>query len=428
VKQLGVHSTASRWYLLARAYLIRSAARAAFGLQHRAEPPVPGPTGSVDLDATLGAWKGKGKIRVDIYEPSPARGEGSESESESSAGASEIGKGDGKGQGKGKAEASQGFRAGSGADSGRSRIGIINFHGGGFILGTSTDDARLSTLFNQHLNAVVFSVNYRLAPSYPFPTPPEDCADAIVQIAARAREWGVDPDRLVVCGLSAGGNLALASWMILQDPGRWGYDLPHPAPSLAGMILFYPLLDYSIPRQEKRSRAVDPAKTLPPALTDFFDACYLYPLPDLSDPRLSPGLAPDDVLWQLPPLHICLCEHDMLLAEGQDFAGRLQDMGKQVSMRLVQGEEHGWDKPPPIAQKASVGVEYMAAAEAVRSWFTGGTPRSPGDSATRMAAGDEPMVGHQVLAAQGREKVSLKQVVASRGAGLEDVRNGGQLS
>jgi acetyl esterase/lipase len=379
----------------------------------------------VDLDATLGTWKGKGKIRVDIYEPSSREGESSESES--SAGANGNGKGKGKGKDKaGAASEQRGSRAGSGSELGR--IGIINFHGGGFILGTSTDDARLSTLFKQHLNAVVFSVNYRLAPSYPFPTPPEDCADAIVQIAARAREWGVDPDKLVVCGLSAGGNLALASWMILQDPDRWGYDPPHPAPTLAGMILFYPLLDYSIPRQEKRSRAVDPIKTLPPALTDFFDACYLCPLPDLSDPRLSPGLAPDDLLRQLPPIHLCLCEHDMLLVEGQDFAARLKVLGKQVSMRLVQGEEHGWDKPPPIAQKASVGVEYMAAAEAVRSWFTGGTPRSPGDSAMKMAEGDEPMVGHQVLAAQGREKVSVKQVIARRGAGLEDVRNGGQLN
>ncbi len=75
------------------------------------------------------------------------------------------------------------------------------------------------------LDAVVFSVNYRLAPSYPYPTPVEDCLDSIIQIVMRCAEFGIDPDRIVLSGFSAGGNMALATWIMLQQPEKWGYQL-----------------------------------------------------------------------------------------------------------------------------------------------------------------------------------------------------------
>lgn len=56
----------------------------------------------------------------------------------------------------------------------------------------------------------------------------------------------------------------------------------------------------------------------------------------------------------------------MVLPEAQVLAARLKRLGTQVSVRVVPGEEHGWDQRSPIAQKATGGVEYVAAAEAVR--------------------------------------------------------------
>ncbi|KAH7362464.1 Alpha/Beta hydrolase protein [Plectosphaerella cucumerina] len=256
----------------------------------------------------------------------------------------------------------------------RKRVALINFHGGGFVLGNGTDDARWAGAVMDSFHAVVFSVNYRLAPGYPYPTPVEDCVDAILQIASRADEFGIDPDRIFLSGFSAGGTLALASWVVLQDPSRWDYKLSRPAPAIAGLTLFYPLLDWTIPRDIKRQLCSHPDETLSPAMTNLFDASYLYPpIPrdKRDDPRLSPGLMPDEMLEAIPPVHLCLCERDMLHNEGLKFAERLSGAGREVTARVVKGQKHAWDKPPPFMPPVSASVEYQAAVVAMRHWITG---------------------------------------------------------
>ncbi|KAK4073359.1 hypothetical protein Purlil1_13029 [Purpureocillium lilacinum] len=309
-----------RWQLAARAWVIQSAATLAFRIMNRRSPPV---TKTIWLDSTLGPWKGKGKIRVDIWEPPLTRALGSR----------------------------------------KSRPALINFHGGGFVLGRATDDARWISAAAVALDAVVFSVNYRLAPRYPFPTAVEDCADSIIYIHNHAEQLGVDMNCIMVSGFSNGGNLALASWILLQEPIRWGYR-PISPPNLVGFALFYPLLDCTIGRPQKRLSCTRPDLTLPPALTDLFDASYIHSAlqqVDMTDPRLSPGLMSDELLDRLPPVHLCLCEYDMLLAEGMRFKERLRIRNKMVNVRTVAGEKHAWDKRPAIASKGSIRAEYSEA-------------------------------------------------------------------
>ncbi|KAK5018315.1 hypothetical protein LTR60_001551, partial [Cryomyces antarcticus] len=83
---------------------------------------------------------------------------------------------------------------------------VVNFHGGGFTLGTATDDARWCDTVVGEVNAVVVSVDYRLAPENPFPTAVEDGVDAILYLAEHAEELGIDVDRMAVSGFSSGGN------------------------------------------------------------------------------------------------------------------------------------------------------------------------------------------------------------------------------
>lgn len=293
------------------------------------------------------------------------------------------------------------------ADPNARRPAVINFHGGGFVLGQGTDDGRWAMAVIQALGAVVFSVEYRLAPSYPFPTPVEDCADAILQIWQRADEFWIDRDKIILSGFSAGGTLALASWVLLADYKRRGYDVkaqpnlakdvsklsvsddekkkkkdtgdcsreqqdpnvPHPA----GLMLFYPLLDWTQSRPRKRLTCSKPELTLPRSLTDIFDASYIYP-PDvlkaqLDNPLLSPGLMPDDLVDRLPPVQLCLCEYDMLLAEGRRFVDRLERRGKDVGYRVVEGAKHAWDKPLPFSPPENMGTEYGEAVRAMAKWI-----------------------------------------------------------
>ncbi|KAI0409501.1 Alpha/Beta hydrolase protein [Xylaria palmicola] len=318
-----------RWLLGAHAYALRLMARFGFHLGNRSGLPTPSPTETIWLDSTLGEGRGKEMISANVWVP-------------------------------------------PGPPRATKRPAVINFHGGGFILGQGTDDSRWAAALMETLGAVVFSVNYRLAPGYPFPAPVEDCVDAIVQIGQLADRYGFDAGRVVLSGFSAGGTLATSSWIVLQDPARWDYSLPAPVPGIAGLVLYYPALDWTLDRPQKRLACKQPDKTLPSGITDLIDASYVHPpLPrrERTDIRLSPGLMPDELVDRLPPVHLCLCEHDMLLAEGRLFAERLEKRGKPYSVRIVEGEKHAWDKPPPLAPKASVAFEYDISIAAVKSWL-----------------------------------------------------------
>ena len=117
----------------------------------------------------------------------------------------------------------------------RQRPVIYHIHGGGFVLGTAAMmDAANSARANEQ-DAVVVSVDYRLAPETPFPGPLDDCYTGLCWIAAQARRLNIDAERVVVLGESAGGGLAAALALLARDRG---------GPSLAAQFLIYPMLDH----------------------------------------------------------------------------------------------------------------------------------------------------------------------------------------
>jgi len=94
---------------------------------------------------------------------------------------------------------------------------VVNFHGGGFTLGTAHDDARWSKTVVDEVGAVVVSVNYRLAPEHPFPTAVEDGVDAILYLVQHANSLMLDPDRFAVSGFSSGANMTFTVPLRLQS-------------------------------------------------------------------------------------------------------------------------------------------------------------------------------------------------------------------
>lgn len=84
---------------------------------------------------------------------------------------------------------------------------VIFIHGGGWEDCTKEDDWGLTEFFAR-IGYVSFSINYRLTPVAPFPAQIEDCKAAVRHIRANADKYGVDPENIFVCGLSAGGHLA----------------------------------------------------------------------------------------------------------------------------------------------------------------------------------------------------------------------------
>ncbi|KAJ9657938.1 hypothetical protein H2198_004021 [Neophaeococcomyces mojaviensis] len=144
---------------------------------------------------------------------------------------------------------------------------------------------------------------------------------------------------------------------------------------VVSILAWYPLLDWTSSRAEKKRGSRNPKKTLPAVFTDLFDFSYL-PAPDHEghhcSPYASPALAPDHMIVDGLPLRIqmWLCEWDMLLAEGEKFSQRLSELGKDVKTEMIPGVPHGWDKSPnPFRNQKKTDVLYRRAAGYLNSVF-----------------------------------------------------------
>ena len=87
---------------------------------------------------------------------------------------------------------------------------LVYIHGGAFVLCSKDTHRSLALLNAQRANYLVFNINYRLAPRHPYPAAIADACTAYRWVQRHARQYGGDPERIVVAGESAGGNLALA--------------------------------------------------------------------------------------------------------------------------------------------------------------------------------------------------------------------------
>src|SRR5580704_7404859 len=180
------------------------------------------------------------------------------------------------------------------------RPALIYFHGGGFVFGNlDTHDAVCRALAKES-DAVVISVDYRLAPEHKFPAAVEDAHAATVWVAANAADLGIDARRIAVGGDSAGGNLAAVVAMRCRDAG---------GPALALQVLLYPVTDFST-FETASHREFAEGYFLNRAAMDWFSAQYLTSNDEKRDPEVSPLLAGD--VSGLPAALVITAEFDPL--------------------------------------------------------------------------------------------------------------------
>lgn len=112
--------------------------------------------------------------------------------------------------------------------------GFFFTHVGGLIFGDRFVGVAPVVDYVESMDAVVVTVEYRLAPENPSPAALDDAYAALVWTADHAADLGIDPDRLVAVGASAGGGLAAGLALRARDEH---------GPHLAGSILMWPMLD-----------------------------------------------------------------------------------------------------------------------------------------------------------------------------------------
>lgn len=202
----------------------------------------------------------------------------------------------------------------------------VYFHGGGFWLGTLDHFDPLCRALARDAACIVAAVDYRLAPEHKFPVAAEDSYAALLWLVEQAGELGIDPARMSVGGVSAGGNLAAVVAMMARD--RHG-------PPLVLQVLEVPITDLS-----RKEPLRIPAEGLDiPSGKETYCEHYLSSEDEALLAYVSPLLARD--LTGLPPALVMCAEYDPLAAEGEAYAARLASAGVAVEHTCWAGQFHG---------------------------------------------------------------------------------------
>jgi len=208
---------------------------------------------------------------------------------------------------------------------------VLYLHGGGMIVGSVPIFDGPVSRYVARTGVPMLSLEYRLAPEHPHPTPVEDAYAGLVWLAGHAAELGIDPGRIAVMGDSAGGGLAAGVAILSRD--RKG-------PAVAHQLLIYPMLD-------DRTTVPDPY-IAPLAGWSYDDNATGWNAllgPGHEDREVDPSAAPgrlEDAAG-LPPAYIEVGQLDVFRDEDVRYALTLSRAGVPVELHLHPGVPHEYD-------------------------------------------------------------------------------------
>ena len=222
---------------------------------------------------------------------------------------------------------------------------VLYVHGGGFRI-LSKDSHWIMALMFARAGYVVFNVNYRLAPKYPFPDGLEDVCAAARWVAEHAAEYGADPTKLVFAGESAGANLVTALTLATSyvRPEPWARAVFDAGVTPAAVLPACGLLQVSEP--ERFLRRWPHMATMAHDQLVIISEEYLsrrddLPSLDLADPlvALERGAPPDR---PLPPFFVSCGTWDPLLDDARRLARALEALGAPCELRVYPREPHAF--------------------------------------------------------------------------------------
>ena len=220
---------------------------------------------------------------------------------------------------------------------------LIYYHGGGFMLPATPQHYRKAREYAIACGCKVFFPNYPLAPKYKFPFPAEICFEFFKHIINNFEQFGINKDKIIVGGDSAGGSLSLIVCMMAND---------NQVKTPLAQMLIYPAIGLTEPT---------------PSMIEFVDTgmcnskdvekyCKLYYKNEEDrKSRYSCALNLED-LSKYPPTYVETAQFDCLRDEAKLFADKLKESGVEVFENHTKKTIHGYD----IAEASPIVKESMS--------------------------------------------------------------------
>lgn len=222
----------------------------------------------------------------------------------------------------------------------REQIGpelLVFFHGGGWVTGNIDSYTNPCGNLSNYIGRRVISVDYRLAPEFPFPNAVNDCYYAAKEIFDNRELFDIDEHEIVLIGDSAGGNLAAAVSLMARDKGKIKFGR---------QILIYPATNNDhtdeSPFESVHTKGTDYLLTSK-KIRDYM-TLYVQDEKYRDSPYFAPLLA--DNLCNQPHTLIITAEFDPLRDEGEEYGKRLHDSGNYVEIYRMKDALHGFFSLP----------------------------------------------------------------------------------
>ncbi|WP_160687572.1 alpha/beta hydrolase [Clostridium sp. C2-6-12] len=253
------------------------------------------------------------------------------------------------------------------SEKNKKRPAFVFIHGGGWIGGSVYTVENFCKLLAELADAVVFNVDYSLAPEKPYPNGLNDNYHAIKHVYDNAEAYGIDSDKICIGGDSAGGNYTAAVCLKAKDEGT---------PKIAMQVLIYPAVTMADAKvdgyewNEDFFKMCDEQKDIIKNCiglgrpTKFEDdmllKTYISNEEEIYDPYVSPMLAKSHE--GLPKAILAGAEFDGLRLHTEFYAKQLSDAGVDVKVFRYKGMTHAFiDKLGHVAQAEDLCIEIANA-------------------------------------------------------------------
>jgi hormone-sensitive lipase len=211
---------------------------------------------------------------------------------------------------------------------------IFHVHGGGFISMSSNAHQNYSRRWARDLDALVFSVDYKLAPEFPFPRPLDDVWQAYCWLVTHGNSLGIRLHKVILTGDSAGGNLVLAFALKICSTGVRPPD---------GIVLSYPatkvsMQDFTPSMLISLEDGVLPHTFLKLCIESYVQNEEFRPNENM---LISPVYAEESVLEKLPPVRMALGDDDPLYCDSMKLLEKMVKCGVDAKATVFKATPHG---------------------------------------------------------------------------------------